>query len=108
MIFFVIPLMCMKMGMVNLDQGRKTIINVASDIHCVMLMGMRMLDADRVGDQKPRCGSHQDQPHPKGWHGKHPEDQEGKDYPQKWSNGVVGAGFCGAKLILGFNVEIDA
>ena len=108
MIFFVFPLVGVKVCVVVLDQGRNTIINIASVIYFAMLMEMGMLDADRVGDQKPGRGSHQDQPHPKGWHGKHPEDQEGKDYPQKWSNGIVGTGFCGAKLILGFNVEIDA
>lgn len=50
MILFGFPLMGVKVGVVVFDQGRNTIINIASDIYFVMLMEMGMLDADRVGN----------------------------------------------------------
>ncbi len=58
MIFFVFPLVGVKVCVVVLDHGRNTIINTASVIYFAMLMEMGMLDADRVGDQKPGRGSH--------------------------------------------------
>ena len=50
MVFFVFPLMGVKVCVVVLDQGRNAIIHIAADIYFVMLMGMGMLDADGVGN----------------------------------------------------------
>ena len=108
MIFFVFLLMGMKVRMGIFDHLREEIIANAFDLQFGVFMGMRMLDADGVGDQKPGGGSHQDQSHPKSWQRKRPENQEGENHPQKRSYGVIGARFCGAKLHLRFDVIIDA
>ncbi len=106
-VLFVFALMSMKMGMVVLNQDRDTIIDVAPGIQPGVFVSMSMLDADRVSDQEPGCGSHQDQAYPKGWHGKRPEDQKRKDDPQEGRDCIIGAGFCRPKMFLRFNVEVD-
>jgi len=83
MIFFVFPLMGVKVRMGIFDHLRDEIVAPASDHQFGMGMGMRVLDADGVSYQKPGRSSHQDQSHPKSWQRKRPENQEGENHPKK-------------------------
>lgn len=108
MIFFVFPLMGVKVRMGIFDHLRDEIVATVSDHQCGMGMGMRVLDANCVGYQKPGCSSYQDQSHPKSWQRKGLENQKGENHSQKWSHSIVGAGFCRAQLHLCLNIVIDA
>jgi len=97
-----------RMGVaMRMDMGVYQIsMTVLVGMHMGMFMGM--LQANGVFHHQNSCNNHDGEAHIKLNAGALVQQQDTEDHTQERRDGVVGTGFGGTQILLGFDVKVDA
>ena len=98
--------MSVGMGMGMLMNMFHTAVTVGVGMDVIVLVGV--LQGNAVSDHEPCSCRHDGKPQIEGEGRAFPQNQHTEGHTEKGRDGVVGAGFRRAQLLLGHDVKIDA